>query len=281
MSRGACLPLCSPRAISARRPPTDLLFPSFPFCRSLSRIGQVEQRLGALEETTAHSHALVTRQHAQSNGSAIQAAQVSDHERRIAQLEAQLYALQLAAARQPPPLQQQQMAPMYSQPGLDQGQQLPSLSSSTTVGPYGYSAPSLQHQQQQQLSSPYTPGGAGGLPLPAGTPQPQQQQQDRFDSLNPSVKHEADGNASFGAEGNASNGDEAEQHREKRWKGDPLAASGQLPGVGPASGEPDFISRGVVSEEEAIMCFESCVPLLSFVSFYALRKAELASLTTD
>ncbi|GAA5955979.1 hypothetical protein JCM10213_006525, partial [Rhodosporidiobolus nylandii] len=190
-----------------------------------SRFNTVEQRISTLEETSSSSLSLVRQQQQQS----ISPALISDHERRIAQLEAQLYALQLATARQ---ASQVQIPPVYSSPSGGHGPQ--ALEQSGSAGA-GYAAAAA-------FAAPYPPssatsvGAAGHFvsDVPSGS------------GSGAGIKHDpegVDGPAGFDA------------HREKRWKGDPLLAT-------PASGasasfEPDFIARGVVSEEEAQMCFES------------------------
>lgn len=157
-----------------------------------SRFSQFEQRLSSLEQETSSSRALVP-----SNGSSAPSSSsispqiVTDHDRRIATLEAQLYALQLT-------VQRLQLA--ASQPAPQQGM---------------YGAP-----PQQQQAFPTFPGPANGGGAYAG-----------------GLKHEA------------SDGD---LHRGKRWKGDLQGTIAE-----PGTEEKDFIARGLVSEEEAQMCFES------------------------
>ncbi|GAA5886798.1 hypothetical protein JCM6882_005895 [Rhodosporidiobolus microsporus] len=203
-----------------------------------SRLNQVEQRVSSLEESSSSSLALVTRQQHQQNGSVASAAAVSDHERRIAALEAQLYALQLAASRPPPPPLQQQQPPqglpsMFSSPSVAHGMSAFDSSGGGAAaggGGYGYSAP-----------NPY----AGGAPS----------------SASGSLKHEPDtASLDGGADGTAGAAGGADAHREKRWKGDPLLPTTGLGGnIGASAGveEPDFIARGMVTEEEAAMCFNS------------------------
>ncbi|GAA6004219.1 hypothetical protein JCM10207_002488 [Rhodosporidiobolus poonsookiae] len=175
-----------------------------------SRIGQVEDRMAALEESAGSSQALVLHQQQQhqQQQNAASAATLSEHERRIAALEQQLYALQLQAARTAhAPVQPPSLYPAAS------------TSTGTNPGPDAYG---------------FATGGSLG----------------RFDEPTTStLKHEADGGDDLNGSAGAG-ADAADDHREKRWKGDPLAS-------GLSSAEPDFISRGVVTEEEALMCFES------------------------
>ncbi|BGP09768.1 hypothetical protein JCM10049v2_005641 [Rhodotorula toruloides] len=153
-----------------------------------SRFSQFEQRLASLEQETSSSRALVP-----SNGSSAPSSSsispqiVTDHDRRIATLEAQLYALQLTVQRQQ--LAQNQQPQQQGMYGAPQQQAFPTFPANGTGG-YG-----------------------GGL------------------------KHEA------------SDGD---LHRGKRWKGDLQGTIAE-----PGTEEKDFIARGLVSEEEAQMCFES------------------------
>lgn len=60
-----------------------------------------------------------------------------------------------------------------------------------------------------------------------------------------SAKHEPGLNGAEDLKHPAEAADGSDVHRGKRWKGEP------------GYGEPDFIARGLVSEEEATMCFES------------------------
>ncbi|GAA5838796.1 hypothetical protein JCM11251_006741 [Rhodosporidiobolus azoricus] len=205
-----------------------------------SRLSQFEQRLSSLEETSSSSLALVTRQQQQQqqqNGSLASpatTAAVSDHERRIAALESQLYALQLAVSRPPPPVAAVQPAPanlpsmFSSSPHLGQG--LPGFD---TNGSYAYST----------APNPYA--AVAAAPSTVSTH---------------SLKHEPDTGSldgGSGGMGGAAGGEELAGHREKRWKGDPLLPLGGSMGASAGVAEPDFIARGMVTEEEAAMCFNS------------------------
>lgn len=214
------------------RPDVDSSLP----CR---RLGQVEHRLELLEDTAAHSTSLVS-----GNGSAppVSPQTVTDHERRLAALEAQLYNLQITMARQVqiPPQQHQPPHSMYGS------------------GPSSHAA--LEYPQQQQQHVYGSSNGAGGShPYPSSYSHPSlassaPPSHARFDS--PTMpKHELDrshssasarlgsGGSGSGAGGAAASSD---AHREKRWKGESAGA-----------GEGDFIARGLVSEEEAALCFDS------------------------
>jgi len=68
----------------------------------------------------------------------------------------------------------------------------------------------------------------------------------RYDSTS-SLKHEAE------SQGGYTNDGMGEIPAAKRWKGDEKS---NRP-TGNLSDGPDFISRGVVTEEEAAMCFDS------------------------
>ncbi|GAA5876989.1 hypothetical protein JCM1840_007091 [Sporobolomyces johnsonii] len=72
----------------------------------------------------------------------------------------------------------------------------------------------------------------------------------RYDSPAASLKHEGDGSSNLVGD------DQAARHRDKRWRGE--------------AGEPDFIARGVVSEEEATLCFESY--FLTFATTSSLNE---------
>ncbi|GAA5935563.1 hypothetical protein JCM3775_003352 [Rhodotorula graminis] len=207
------------------------------------RLGQVEHRIELLEDTAAHSTSLVS-----GNGSAptVSPETVTDHERRLAALEAQLYSLQITMARQVqiPQQQQHQPHPMYG----------PGPSSHPALE---YSAPPTAHQQPHSYGS--SNGAGGSHPYPSSSYHPSlassaPPSHARFDS--PTMpKHEPDrshssasarlgsGGSGSGAGGAAASSD---AHREKRWKGESAGA-----------GEGDFIARGLVSEEEAALCFDS------------------------
>ncbi|GAA6031363.1 hypothetical protein JCM8097_005624 [Rhodosporidiobolus ruineniae] len=216
-----------------------------------NRLNQVEQRVTSLEDVSASATAVVARQ--QHSGPPASQASVADHERRIAALEAQLYALQLAAARaQAPPLpaQQQQQQQQQQQP-------LPPMFSSPSSGP--------GLQSLDALGVPPPSAGAtsvyGTQAFPGAAQQPVPAGQVGAYSASPALpmKHEASPSVGLdaGANGGSVGGEGgAEGHREKRWKGEPLGTDG-LGGGGLATGEPDFIARGVISEEEAQMCFDS------------------------
>lgn len=143
---------------------------------------------------------------------------LSAHERRIAALEQQLYMLQLSIARTqpqppPPPPPQSNLPPM---------------------GMYG-SSYTVQHGGM--TAYPPTMGEYGS---PGGVPP----HSARSDGYPTAAKHEpgliSSANGLKHAESDAD-----DEHRGKRWKGEP------------GYGESDFIARGLVSEEEATMCFES------------------------
>jgi hypothetical protein len=180
----------------------------------------IDQRVSALEDT---STSIVSTQ-----GSS---ATASDHERRIAALEAQIYALQLQAAQ----------APASRGPQIDyphQSLSSPHQASFGTNPSYGLTSPANGHslppfQQNANISthSRYNP--------------------------NSNLKHEVDSQGGGSYATDSGLGDYPQQPATKRWKGDEV---GSLSGHRPEesfSDRPDFIQRGVVSEEEAAMCFDS------------------------
>lgn len=185
-----------------------------------------------LEDTAANSQALVA-----GNGSAASVAPqtITDHERRIAALEAQLYNLQITMARQvqiPPQQQQPQPHPSAYGPG-------PS-------NPAGieYHA---QHQQQQShnpYGGPSNPYASSYSHPSLASPAPASHA--RYDSPSGAgsgtLKHESDRSNSAASMQTGAAASSGDSHREKRWKGE---------------GEGDFIARGLVSEEEAALCFDS------------------------
>ncbi|GAA5877477.1 hypothetical protein JCM8547_001085 [Rhodosporidiobolus lusitaniae] len=222
------------------------------------RLSQFEQRILSLEEAST-SQALVVRQQQQQqqqqHNSLVSAAAISDHERRLAALEAQLYALQLTVSRQQLPQPSQQPQQQYQQQQQQNQQNLPSMFSSPSNGPglqaldqFGYATDGAS-----SMPAPYAPSGAA--------------------SASPALKHEPDLASVDGGDAAGAGGLGQDGHREKRWKGDSLAASslggavggGMAPlsaslgggGTGGTGGEADFIARGVISEEEAVMCFDS------------------------
>lgn len=139
---------------------------------------------------------------------------LSAHERRIAALEQQLYTLQLSIARtqpQPPPPQ----------------------SSGPPMGMYG-SSYTVQHGGMAAYPSAMGEYGSPGVVPPHSA---------RSDGYPAAPKHEPGLNSANGLKHAESDADD--EHRGKRWKGEP------------GYGESDFIARGLVSEEEATMCFES------------------------
>ncbi|GAA5992211.1 hypothetical protein JCM11641_001016 [Rhodosporidiobolus odoratus] len=184
-----------------------------------NRLSGLDARLSNLEHTTSSS--LTVRQPQPPQVSPALQSNVADHERRIAALEAQLYALQVSVSRpqQPQQFQQHQLPPHQQQPPK------PAIFSSSGGGN------GMQHIDMT-TDSPYSDAagssaGPGRAPATAGS------------TGGAGVKHE-DGDFSGGRES-------------KRWKGDPLLVSSHTA----AGGEEDFIARGLVSEEEAAMCFES------------------------
>lgn len=184
-----------------------------------SRLSQVEERLSTLEVSSSQSQSLVQQQQQQSNA-LLNNSLMSDHERRIAALEAQLYALQLAASRPQP------LPPQQSPPGA-----LPTTYSSSSNG--------QGMQPLGTINGAYDYGNPGGSNL-----------YDPATSAPQSLKHEGDGSELERTS--------REHHREKRFKGEPLPAIGGVLGMPVDCGvEADFISRGVITEEEATMCFES------------------------
>ena len=143
---------------------------------------------------------------------------LSAHERRIAALEQQLYTLQLSIARtqpQPPPA-----AP--PQPNVP------------PMGMYG-SSYTVQHGGMSAYAPAMSEYGSPGAVPPHSA---------RSDGYPTAPKHEPGLNSSTNGLKHAES-DADDEHRGKRWKGEP------------GYGESDFIARGLVSEEEATMCFES------------------------
>ncbi|CEQ40126.1 SPOSA6832_01712, partial [Sporobolomyces salmonicolor] len=159
----------------------------------------------------------------------------ADHERRIAALEAALYALQLSAASQP---RTETVQPQKQQ--FDHSQHQHGISTPmTSTQQYGHPSPSYGTHSP----APFIPPGLPGS---------------RYDFSTTSLKHESDGSSNLMGDGrsNLMGDDQAARHRDKRWRGE--------------AGEPDFIARGVVSEEEASLCFESY--FLTFATTSSLNE---------
>lgn len=187
-----------------------------------------------LEDTAANSQALVA-----GNGSPASVAPqtITDHERRIAALEAQLYNLQITMARQvqiPP-----QQPPPQAHP------------SAYGPGPSNYAGIEYHTQHQQQQS--HNPYGGPSNPYASSYSHPSlassaPASHARYDSPSGggggggTLKHESDRSNSAASMQTGAAASSGDSHREKRWKGE---------------GEGDFIARGLVSEEEAALCFDS------------------------
>lgn len=210
-----------------------------------SRLMSVEDRLATLETEGPGGQALALNQH--DRGSPAQ-----DHEHRIAQLEAQIYSLQLAVNNP----QLSRSLPASSLPSSYLRSQAP------PTAPNPYSFPThLQHPQ------PLAAFSGNSSPYPAHQP-PHHQVSAPYPSYPPAGRHTFpagpgngrlyDGGTGFrdGASpvaSGSSNGDSAagreaypamsNERGEKRWKGD--------------GGAVDFISRGEVSVDEATLCFDS------------------------
>jgi hypothetical protein len=148
-------------------------------------------------------------------------ASTSDHERRIAALEAQLYALQMQA-NQAPTSRQGQLD--FPQPTLQHSPHQSTFNQSS----FGLASPANGH-----TVPPFQPASHGSL-------------HSRYNSAS-SLKHEVDSQGGYATDGMT------EYSATKRWKGDERADRGH----GQFAERPDFISRGVVTEEEAAMCFDS------------------------
>lgn len=179
-----------------------------------------DQRVTALED---NSTLVRSPRDSTSNASTV------DHERRIAALEAQIYALQLQAANPPPPPQHQRHAQIeYHQPSMHTHNPHSSpQQNSFANSAYGLPSPANVH------SMPSFVGGSNSL-------------HSRYDSTS-SLKHEGE------PQGGYANDGMGEMPSTKRWKGDEKTGRP----AGNLTDGPDFISRGVVTEEEAAMCFDS------------------------
>lgn len=188
------------------------------FC---SRFSQVEDRIANLEnapppQTVALSPAAPTSSALVARNGAI----VTDHERRIAALEAQVYALHLSVANPPPPPAHLQAPP---NPYFSSQPQYATKTFSHYSGHTATASPPLSKPQFDAASGPclFANGDAFRQRYPPeGTPAAERQHRD--------YEH----------------GDY--EHRDKRHKAEL-----------PVTGELDFIERGVVTEAEASLCFES------------------------
>ncbi|GAA5977121.1 hypothetical protein JCM10908_004863 [Rhodotorula pacifica] len=181
------------------------------------RLQAFESRLSMLEDTTASQSGALVHRSSSDSQSAPPEV-LSAHERRIASLEQQLYTLQLSIARtQPPP---------------------PAQSNAPSMGMYGSSYP-VQHGGMAGYPPSMGEYGSPGMP-----PTPMPPHSAASSGYPGSAKHDPGGyNGVDGLKDADPGGDDA--HRGKRWKGEP------------GYGEPDFIARGLVSEGEATMCFDS------------------------
>ncbi|GAA5957766.1 hypothetical protein JCM8115_006241 [Rhodotorula mucilaginosa] len=182
------------------------------------RLQAFESRLSVLEDSAAGQSGALVQQRASSETQSVPPEMLSAHERRIAALEQQLYTLQLSIARtqpQPPPA-----AP--PQPNVP------------PMGMYG-SSYTVQHGGMSAYAPAMSEYGSPGAVPPHSA---------RSDGYPTAPKHEPGLNSSTNGLKHAES-DADDEHRGKRWKGEP------------GYGESDFIARGLVSEEEATMCFES------------------------
>ncbi|KAL8293237.1 hypothetical protein RQP46_000931 [Phenoliferia psychrophenolica] len=206
-------------------------------CVLCRRLMSVEDRLATLESDNTHGVALSR----QGRGSPAQ-----EHEHRIAQLEAQIYSLQLAANNP----QLSRSLPASSLPSS----YLRSQGHGPPPGPNPYSFPS--HLQNPQ---PLAPFSGNSSPYPSQPP-PQHQVSAPYPSYPPAGRHTfpsgrfdagfLDGGSP--APSASSNGDSVAGREppppdsgrgEKRWKGEGDVV--------------DFITRGEVTVEEATLCFDS------------------------
>ncbi|GAA5996578.1 hypothetical protein JCM5350_003451 [Sporobolomyces pararoseus] len=185
-----------------------------------AKLSVIDSRISVLEE---NSNSSVARQSTE--------ATTSDHERRIAALEAQIYALQLQAAQAPASRPTQLDFPHHQQTSFGNNS-------------FGLASPSNGHSLP-----PFQPGSNMSL-------------HNRYNSGS-SLKHEVDSSGGGGAASYATDSGLGEYPSAKRWKGDVSGGGG---GAGILSANrpeesfcdrPDFISRGVVTEEEAAMCYDS------------------------
>lgn len=179
----------------------------------------IDQRISTLEEENASS-------------SLARGDTTSNHERRIAALEAQIYALQLGASQAPAVLRQTPQIDFPHQP-------LSSPQHSSFGNPptnFGLTSPSNGHSLP-----PFQQGGNSTS-------------HNRYGSSS-SLKHEVDSQGGGGDYNTEAMSDYTHQPpAAKRWKGD----EGGMNRPGQSfSQRPDFISRGVVTEEEAAMCYDS------------------------
>lgn len=181
----------------------------------------IDSRISVLEES---SNSSVARQSTE--------ATTSDHERRIAALEAQIYALQLQAAQAPASRPTQLDFPHHQQTSFGNNS-------------FGLASPSNGHSLP-----PFQPGSNMSL-------------HNRYNSGS-SLKHDVDSSGGGGAASYATDSGLGEYPSAKRWKGDVSGGGGGGAGILSANrpeesfcDRPDFISRGVVTEEEAAMCYDS------------------------
>ncbi|KAM0754065.1 hypothetical protein T439DRAFT_322952 [Meredithblackwellia eburnea MCA 4105] len=285
-----------------------------------SRLSTVEDRISQLEDASdsSPSTALTTRNRAPSAATSPQLQVQHDHERRIAQLEAQIYALQLAASPTPPnhlarslppsaPPSQQHIRSFStpSQAGAPQ-------SSQVTPNPYGFpshlqSQPQDHYQppagfpnQQALFSLPPAPSqspisfmnspGSSGMshhasPYPAQPP-PVNHNVAPYPSYPPAGRHtfpHMNHQQPQGASSSNSSSSSASAQAAGPFPGSPLSSNSNSNGGADATGpnprerDPppllpdcsrtekrwkgedgsDFITRGEVQEDEAMLCFES------------------------
>lgn len=182
----------------------------------------VEDRLATLETSSPPP-----------SSSALARPPLQDHERRIAHLEAQLYALQMSNTG---PQQRQISRPPSVPSSLSPAPRVPQPQAVTN--PYNFPTHLQPHPSTAYLAS-YSPDSS---PYPAQPPRPDQQHAP-YPKYPPSGRHTFPAPARFGNGNGIAGEGEQEARGEKRWKGE--------------DGSVDFITRGEVTEEEARLCFES------------------------
>lgn len=232
-------------------------------CPPRSRFSQVEERLSSLESTPPPSALVPSSSSTVGVNSALSlrnGALVTDHERRIAALEAQIYALQLSASalaqqhqHQPPQQQQQQLyrPPPPQQP--TQPQYAPQSFSHYSGASAGPVTPGINTHQYSGSFAPSTTNHKAYFDGPCSFANGEAFRQRWPSEPVEGVDFYATGQGQEQAYGQGGAG----QRGEKRIKLDEDGFAGQMKGNGAGEGEGDFIDRGVITEKEASMCFES------------------------
>ncbi|KAI5474294.1 Zn(2)-C6 fungal-type transcription factor [Pseudohyphozyma bogoriensis] len=220
-----------------------------------SRLNAFEDRLASLEAASSSS-ALTTR-NALAPPPSPQT--IADHERRIAHLEAQIYALQLSASASQQQQQQGRLSPHAIRPAQPQppnGYAFPAQPQQPYASTSGSSEYAHLQQPPYPSPSPYpsSPVPSNGVPHPSHNPFPTSLRTSQSSYEVPEwmgTGPTGAGPSTFGVKREASStvdgedgGVGPEGGGGKRWK--------VLP-----KGVEDFVKRGEVGEEEARTAFES------------------------